>query len=123
VTPGVLFPGVALLLVSLGWPLARRRVKPNRWYGLRVPATFADERVWYAANAAAGRDMMLVGSAVGVAGLLLPMMGIQENLVAVACAALLTVGSLGATLRAWRLANRLYRDRPADGPAHSGGPR
>jgi uncharacterized membrane protein len=122
-TPNVLFPAVALLLIGLGWPLARRRIKPNRWYGLRVTATFADERVWYAANAVAGRDMMLVGAAVGAAALLLPMLGLRDNFVAVACAAILTVGSLAATLRGWRLANRLYRERSATGPTRPGDPR
>ena len=121
-TPDILFPAVALLLIGLGWPLSRRRIKPNRWYGLRVPATFADERVWYEANAVAGRDMMLVGSAVGVAGLLLPLLGLRHNFVAVICAAILTVGSLIATLRGWRLANRLYRERPAAGNARPGRP-
>ena len=112
---------MGLLLIALGWPLARRRIKPNRWYGLRVPATFADERVWYEANATAGRDMMLVGSAVGAAGLLLPVLGLRANLVSVTCAAILTVGSLAATLRCWRLANRLYRERPGNGPARPAG--
>jgi hypothetical protein len=37
----VLFPVLGLLLLVLGWPLAARRVRRNRWYGLRVPATFA----------------------------------------------------------------------------------
>jgi hypothetical protein len=54
--PELLFPVLGLLLVVLGWPMAARRVRPNRWYGLRVPATFADEQVWYDANAVAGRE-------------------------------------------------------------------
>ena len=106
----LLFPALGLLLVALGWPLARRRVRPNRWYGLRVPATFASERIWYEANAVLGRDMMLLGSAVGIAGLLLPLVGLRDSLVSVACVAVLAVGSLAATLRGWRLANRLYRE-------------
>lgn len=46
------FPVLDLLLIAL----------PNRWYGLRLPATFADEQVWYDANAVGGRDMMLLGA-------------------------------------------------------------
>lgn len=116
-TPALMFPAIGLLLIALGWPLAKRRVRPNRWYGLRLPATFADERVWYETNAVAGRDMMLVGSAVGAAALLLPLTGMQDNLLAVTCAAVLTVGSLAATLRGWRLANRLHRERRDSGGA------
>jgi SdpI/YfhL protein family len=62
VSPEILFPAVGVLFVILGWPLAARRVWPNRWYGLRVTATFADERVWYAANAVVGRDLMALGA-------------------------------------------------------------
>ncbi len=43
-SPQTMFPLVGLLLIGLGWPMAARRVPPNRWYGLRVPATFADEK-------------------------------------------------------------------------------
>jgi hypothetical protein len=35
------------LFVALGIPLMRRRVPPNGAYGLRVPATCADEQAWY----------------------------------------------------------------------------
>lgn len=42
--PTLVFPALGLLLAALGWPMATRRVPPNRWYGLRVPATFADEQ-------------------------------------------------------------------------------
>jgi uncharacterized membrane protein len=112
----ILFPALGLLLAALGYPLARRRVRPNRWYGLRVPATFASERVWFEANAAAGRDIMLLGSAVGIAGLLLPLAGLRDSLVAVACTAVLAVGLLAATLRGWRLANRLYREQQSRPP-------
>ena len=65
-SPQTMFPVVGLLLIALGWPMAARRVPPNRWYGLRVPATFADEQVWYVANAVAGRDMMALGALIVV---------------------------------------------------------
>jgi uncharacterized membrane protein len=112
----ILFPALGLLLAALGYPLARRRVRPNRWYGLRVPATFASERVWFEANAVAGRDLMLLGSAVGIAGLLLPLAGLRDSLVAVGCTAVLAVGLLVATLRGLRLANRLYREEQSRPP-------
>ena len=57
----ILFSGIGVVSIVSGLPLARRRVRPNRWYGLRIPATFADEHVWYEANAACGRDLVLLG--------------------------------------------------------------
>ena len=56
-----LFIVVALLIVSMALPLMRRRVKPNRLYGLRTSATVADEWVWYEANARTGRDFFVLG--------------------------------------------------------------
>ncbi|HYC33983.1 MAG TPA: SdpI family protein [Gemmatimonadales bacterium] len=108
----LLFPAVGLLLVVLGWPMAIRRVPPNRWYGLRVPATFADERVWYEANAVAGRDIMALGTAVVVVALALPrLIALPEVVYAVICSGLLGVGSLVLAVRGWRLANRMLRAR------------
>jgi uncharacterized membrane protein len=108
--PELLFPVLGLLLIALGWPMASRRVRPNRWYGLRVPATFADEKVWYDANAVAGRDMMILGTAIVVVGLTLPRLpGFPASAYTGVCAGILGVGSLVLAVRGWRLANRLLR--------------
>jgi hypothetical protein len=111
-SPELLFPLVALLLITLGWPLAARRVRPNRWYGLRVPATFADETVWYDANAAAGRDMVGLGAIVLAIALALPWLTeLTQDAYSGICGGIVGVGSLLLALRGWRLANRLLRQR------------
>ena len=113
--PELVFPALGLLLVALGWPMAARRVRPNRWYGLRVPATFADEQVWYEANAVAGRDMMALGSAILLVALAIRRLALlPAGTYAAVCAGLLGVGSLILTVRGWRLANRLLRERRGD---------
>ena len=110
--PALLFPVLGLLLLVLGWPMAARRVRPNRWYGLRIPATFADATVWYDANAVAGRDMMILGAVLLVVALALPHLpGFPESAYGGVCAGLLGVGSLVLAVRGWRLANRLLRAR------------
>ena len=107
-----LFPLVGLLLILLGWPMAARRVPPNAWYGLRVPATFADEKVWYDANAVAGRDMMILGAVIVTVALVLPRrVGLSNSTYAGACAGVLLVGTLSMTVRGWRAANRMLRER------------
>jgi hypothetical protein len=111
VSPELLFPVLGLLLIALGWPLATRRVPPNRWYGLRVQATFADESVWYDANAVSGRDMVALGAAVVVIALVLPHLQLPSDAFAGICAGILGVGSLILAVRGWRLANRLLRQR------------
>jgi hypothetical protein len=118
-SPKLLFPLLGLLLIMLGWPLASRRVRPNRWYGLRVAATFADETVWYDANAIAGRDMVGLGIVVLAVALVLPHVSdLRRDTYAGVCAGILGIGSLLVTGRGWRLANRLLRQRrPPDGAA------
>jgi uncharacterized membrane protein len=113
----LLFPAVGLLLALLGWPLATRRIGPNPWYGLRVPATFADREVWYEANAIAGRDLLVLGIVVMLVSLLLPrLFSLPEPIYGGVCAALLGVGALMMTVRGWRAANRLLRERQQSGP-------
>ena len=98
--------------MALGWPMATRRVRPNRWHGLRMPATFADERVWYEANAVAGRDMMALGAVSTLVALILPRVaGLPSSAYSGVCAAALGVGGLILTVRGRRLANRLLRER------------
>src|SRR3954471_22189475 len=96
----LLFLLVGLLLLVLGWPLATRRVPPNGLYGLRVRATFADDRVWYDANALAGRDMMAFGLAIVILAILLPLrIHLQEDVYAAIGGAFLGVGALVLTFR------------------------
>jgi uncharacterized membrane protein len=110
-----------LLLVILGWPLAARRVRPNGWYGLRVPATFADDRVWYDANAMAGRDRMTLGGVISLVTLVLPhVVRLNERAYVGTGAALLGVGSLVLAVRGWRVANRLLRERRQQGEGYPG---
>lgn len=53
--------GVGLLLLLVSVPLWLEKIPPNRFYGFRTPRTVADDRVWYPANRAMGRDMSLAG--------------------------------------------------------------
>jgi uncharacterized membrane protein len=112
--PEILFAALGLILALIGWPLAQRRVAPNRWYGLRVPATFADQRVWYEANAVAGRDLIALGVLLLVLAITLPTVaGVRGPAFAIVEAGVAAIGSLVMTVRGWRLANRLLRERRA----------
>jgi uncharacterized membrane protein len=109
----ILLVVIGPLIVALAIPLAHRRVPPNRWYGIRLPSTLADEELWYAANARAGRDMIIVGAVVTLLALAAPLAlphwppELRTLLVAI----VLVVGSMIATVRAVRHVGRLRRDR------------
>jgi uncharacterized membrane protein len=111
-----IFTGVGLLFVVLALPLVQRRVGPNLLYGLRVPATLADEWVWYEANAASGRDLMVLGIAqVVVAMGLAVVFRLPPGAYAVANTAFLLVALLVFAVVGWRRANELLRRRRAAG--------
>jgi uncharacterized membrane protein len=107
---------VGLLFLILGWPLATRRVPPNRLYGLRVRATFADSHVWYDANAVAGRDMMALGLTIVILVLLPLRIRLQEDVYAAVGGAFIGVGALLLTFRGWRTANRMLRTTKENSP-------
>ena len=109
------FVGTGFLFVVLSLPLIARRVPPNALYGLRVPATFADEEVWYEANARSGRDMLRLGVALIVLALVLPLTGIALGVYALVWAAVSVVGALLMAVVGWRRANRLLRSRAGRG--------
>ena len=59
--------GAGALFIALGWGM--HYVGPNAWYGVRIPATFADARVWRDTNRRSGRLLMLVGAGTLAIGL------------------------------------------------------
>jgi hypothetical protein len=51
-----------MLLIAAGLPLYKRRIPPNRFYGVRLPGTLRDADAWYEVNERAGRDIAAVGA-------------------------------------------------------------
>lgn len=107
----VLFSAVGLLLIGLAIPLIRRRVKPNQLYGIRVSATFADEWVWYEANARSGRDLAILGAIQLVIAVSLSLLPIKEMNYVLFNAAFLAVGTITFGIVGWRRANALLESR------------
>ena len=108
-TPVVKGVGVTLLLtvlsMAIGLPLADRRIAPNRWYGVRVRETFADEHIWYETNAQAGRDLVLLGLLFVVVALALAHVLPPAEYV-MWCGPVFVLGALLTTVRSLRLARR-----------------
>ncbi len=102
----ILFSGIGVTSILSGIPLARRRVRPNRWYGLRIPATCADEYVWYEANAACGRDLILLGCALLLVALGLPrFLPLSRPAYTTVCAALLARSPSPSADGGWPIAS------------------
>ncbi|RMH79008.1 MAG: SdpI family protein [Calditrichaeota bacterium] len=107
------------LCIALAIPLIGRRIPPNHWYGLRVPATFADERIWYEANARAGKELLALGIFIIAIGALLYAITIPSWLSVALWFAFIMGSVILFVVRSWRFANRLlehYRSETESTP-------
>lgn len=120
-----LFVVLSALMILVAIPLALRRVPPNRWYGLRIPATFADRQVWYEANARMGRDLAWLGAVLLAVALALEAVPAQpaDTWRTLVFAAVGVAGGLAVTIRGVRHASRLLASRGwrASGPDNRAG--
>ena len=93
-----------LILVGAGVPLMRRIVPPNRWYGVRLRSTLADERIWYAVNERTGRDLIVLGITVVFVSLGVPLVlpHWSPELHVLVVAIVLVIGLVAVTGRAVR---------------------
>ena len=108
----LLFSLIGVLFIALSIPLLHRRVGPNAWYGLRVPATLADEEIWYEANARSARDLLILGILQLVLALGLPVLaGLTPETYVEVNAAVLGFGAVGAALLGWSRASRLLAEK------------
>jgi uncharacterized membrane protein len=112
----VLLSGTGVALTALALPLIRRRIRPNALYGLRVPATLADESIWYDANERSGRVLFVIGIVLILLGLGSTLVSPQalERYLAVSVVVMVLAVTLAA-IDGWRYANRLLRERGPQG--------
>lgn len=92
----------------LGVPLAQGRVPPNRWYGVRLRSTLADEATWYAVNERAGRELAVLGVVIVGLAVAVPMALPQwpAEFQQLALAGALVAGLMVITIRAVRHGTR-----------------
>jgi uncharacterized membrane protein len=105
------FAGTCLLVIGLSIPMIRGRVKPNGWYGFRIPLTLDNPDLWYPVNRYAGWCLLVYGVILMMASLLLPQLpnitfdGYALWMSGIALGGLVLVFLLG-----WRYARRLARN-------------
>jgi uncharacterized membrane protein len=98
----VVLVSAGALLAVLGVPLVLRRVPPNSWYGLRIRRTMESEVVWYDANEAVGRDLIVFGSVFAATALLFRMPRWSDDVYGAVGAALLLLGTMVLAVRGFR---------------------
>lgn len=109
--PVWLIVGTGLLFVLIAIPLMLRKVPRNPLYGLRVPATWRSEWVWYEANAKSGRDLLIFGLIVAGSAVALHWLALPVDTYETVLALILIGGAVLTAAIGWRRANYLERMR------------
>jgi uncharacterized membrane protein len=99
--------GAGVLMILVAAPLILRLVKPNQFYGFRVPRTRNDERVWYLANAFVGKGMLVTGVLTVAAAIAADRPGITLNVYALICLAVLYASLFTTLALSFRYLKRL----------------
>lgn len=116
----LLYAGLSLLLIALSVPLIQGRVKPNAWYGFRIPLTLNGPDIWYPANRYAGQLLLAYGLVLLVVTLGLPfVLGMPPtegatDVYALCIAAVALVGIVLVLAFSWHYARKLAQKREAD---------
>lgn len=67
------------LLMVVARPLVQGRIKPNRWYGVRIAKAFESEANWYAINRFGGQRLIVWSWAIVAAGVLSLFLPLRAN--------------------------------------------
>ena len=108
-----MFIALGLLFVILGLPMALRRVPRNRFYGFRTPATLADDRVWYPANARSGVDLVVLGGLLVLTGTALLVARASAETQGLVGGVPVLIGAVAVTVRGLLHVRRLKRELSA----------
>ena len=109
--PHLVLALVGLGLIAIAVPMLLRRVPPNPLYGLRVPATYQDEQVWYDANAASARDLIALGVVQVLLALVPPALGWSGESHMMMWGFVLTLGAVMVAVIGWRRADRMLKQK------------
>src|SRR5215204_3572903 len=106
----ILYVSLGLLSAALAVPLMRRKIAPNSLYGFRVRRTLEDPKVWYEANAFAGRCLFGFGIVTAIACLALSFLpAIDPVVYAIACLVIVLVGLAVSLILSFRFLGQLTR--------------
>ena len=66
------------VLIGSGFPLYKRKVGRNNWFGLRTKLTMKDDATWFAANHVAGRWLIITGIGTALSAAAAILVGMNE---------------------------------------------
>lgn len=104
---------IGIVLAAVSVPLLFGLIPRNPIYGFRVPATMRDDAVWYAINRSAAREAIIIGLVLAVLAWLSERAGLDVAPVRVTLSVALLAALVVFTVRGWRAADRMAREKAA----------
>ncbi len=97
---GLIFSGLAI-------PLIRRKVKINSLYGIRIPQTMDNEKVWYEVNEIVGKYIFVFGMLISILSLYFTINPTDPGFIMIyILLAILIFGSVLLVVLSYRIANK-----------------
>jgi len=81
---GLMNISAGFLITILCIPLVKRKIKMNRWYGMRIPKSFKSEENWYKINEYGGKIFIYWSIPIvliGIISLFLPPLGEKGTII------------------------------------------
>jgi len=80
----IIFIFVGALEILMGMPLMYGKIKPNWFYGFRLPKTVSNKEIWYEVNKQTGRDFIISGMIIVIVSLFLMVFNLNFDVVTIA---------------------------------------
>ena len=102
--------GIVFIIISI--PLIKRKIKINSLYGVRLPGTMKDEKIWYEVNEKSAKYLLVLGVVIIVAASLLYFGGIfSQNISFIIMTAIILIGVIVLVIYAASITSKLNRSK------------
>lgn len=103
---------VGVLFITISIPLIMRKVKINNWYGVRLPQTMKNEKIWYEVNKQSGKHLFVFGVLISLASILFYLGEFFFSVVAfIILTVLILVGTVLLVIKASSITNKLSKKK------------
>ncbi len=103
---------VGVIFITISIPLIKRKVKINNWYGVRLPQTMKNEKIWYEVNEKSGRHLFIFGVVICILSVIL-FLGepFAYNVTAGVMTAIILIGTIILVFKAISITNKLSKTK------------
>lgn len=103
---------VGVLFITISIPLIMRKVKINNWYGVRLPQTMKNEKIWYEVNMQSGKHLFVFGVLISLVSILFYLCEFYSSVVVfIIMTVLILVGTVLLVIKASSITNKLSKKK------------